>query len=150
MKNKYSIKRKVIFGKKIARTFDYPTANLRYYNRDNKLENGVYIVNIQIGKNKFNGLTFIGKPKVFKKKNKIIEVFIFKYSGNLYNKVIRVNFLKRMRGVKNFKDIGDLKAEIKKDVVKAEEFLINNLEWQIKQNITNFDYSIRQSMNKHI
>jgi len=33
-----------------------------------------------------------------------------------------------MRGVKNFKDIGDLKAEIKKDVVKAEEFLINNLE----------------------
>jgi len=123
MKNIYSIKRKVIVGKKIARTFGYPTANLRYYKRDEKLSNGVYIVNIQISKNKLRGLAFVGKPRVFKKDNKIIEVFIFKYSGNLYNKSIKVNFLKKIRGVRNFKDVKSLKNEIKKDIEKAEKFL---------------------------
>jgi riboflavin kinase/FMN adenylyltransferase len=124
MKYIYSIKRKVITGKKIARNFGYPTANLKYYKRDEKLSNGVYIVNVQISKNKYkyNGLAFVGKPKVFKKDNKIIEIFIFKYRGNLYNKAIKVNFLKRIRGVKNFKDVRELKVEIKKDVRKAEQF----------------------------
>lgn len=123
MKYIYSTKRKVITGKKIARTFGYPTANLKYYKRDEKLFDGVYVVNIKISKNKYNGLAFVGKSRVFKKNNKIIEIFIFKYRGNLYNKVIKVDFLKRIRGVKNFKDVGELKAEINKDVEKAEKFL---------------------------
>lgn len=122
MKYLYNIDRKVIKGNKIARTIGYPTANLRYYKRDEKLSYGVYIVNIHIGKNKLRGLAFVGKPKVIKEEKKRIEIFIFKYKGNLYNKVIKVNFLKRIRGVRKFKNIKSLKNEIERDVVKAEEF----------------------------
>ena len=120
MEYMYSIKRKVIKGSKIARTFGYPTANLKYYRRDERLSNGVYIVNIQSGNDKFRGLAFMGRPEVFKKDNNIIEIFIFKYKGNLYNKIIRIDFLKKIRGVKKFKNVKDLKLEIKKDISKAE------------------------------
>jgi len=126
MKYLYSIERKVIAGSKIARTFGYPTANLKYYKRDRKLANGVYIVNIKISKNKFRGLAFIGRPKVFKKDNDIIEVFIFKYKGNLYNKIMKVDFLERIRGVRKFKNVKRLQKEIKRDIVKAEKFLENS------------------------
>lgn len=123
MKNIYSIKRKVITGKKIARSFGFPTANLKYYKRDEKIESGVYVVNIKINQNRFNGLAFIGKPKVFKKDNKVIEVFVFQYKGNLYNKIIVVDFLKKIRGIKKFRNVKALQVEIKKDIVKAKKFL---------------------------
>ena len=125
MKYLYSIKRKVIAGNKIARTFYFPTANLRYYKRDKKLENGVYIVKVGVDKNILYGLAFVGTPQIIKKSNKRIEIFIFKYRGNLYSKVVKVNFLRKLRGVKNFKDIKSLKAGIKKDIAKAEKFLEN-------------------------
>ena len=125
MKNIYFIQRKVISGKKIARTFGFPTANLKYYKRDKKLSSGVYIINVQIEKNKYNGLSFVGRPKVLKKTNKGIEVFIFKYSGNLYNKIIKVNFIKKIRKVKKFNNLESLKQEIKKDVIKANKFFKN-------------------------
>ncbi len=121
MKYLYSIKRKVVEGNKIARTFGYPTANFRYYKRDNKLENGVYVIRLKITKNYFQGLAFIGKPKTIEA-DKRIEIFILKFRGNLYNKIIKVKFLKRIRGVKKFKDVKDLKLEIQEDIKKAKKF----------------------------
>lgn len=125
MKSIYSIQRKVILGKKLARTFGFPTANLKYYKRDQKLKNGVYIANLKISKKKYYGLSFVGKPKVIKKDNKIIEIFVFQYKGNLYNKTIKVNFIKRIRGVKNFNNFKELNKEIKQDIIKANKYLKN-------------------------
>lgn len=73
-------------------------------------------------KRKFNGLAFVGRPKILKNENERIEVFIFKYKGNLYNKVIEVNFLKRIRGVKKFNNLKELQQEIKQDIKKANKF----------------------------
>ena len=54
--------------------------------------------------------------------NKILlEVNIFNFKKNLYNKKLTVEFLKFIRGEKKFNGIDELKKQIKKDVKTAKE-----------------------------
>ena len=55
------------------------------------------------------------------KKKILLEVNIFNFSGNLYNKKLSVEFLKFIRGEKKFKGISELKNQIKKDILKAKK-----------------------------
>ena len=51
------------------------------------------------------------------KQNKILlEVHLFNFAGNLYNKLLTVEFLKFIRKEKKFNNIKQLKAQIKKDL----------------------------------
>ena len=123
MKYIYKIKRKVLKGQSFARTLGYPTANLRYYDRDKILSNGVYLVKIIIGGNNFHGISFIGKPTYKPSMKKKLEIHIFKFNKNLYNKKISVYFLKNIRGVIDFKNTATCKTQIKKDILKANNYL---------------------------
>ena len=54
--------------------------------------------------------------------NKILlEVHLFNFSGNLYNKHLTVNFLKFIRKEKKFKNVDELKSQIKKDLIAAKK-----------------------------
>ena len=55
------------------------------------------------------------------KKKILLEVNIFNFSRNLYNKKLSVEFLKFIRGEKKFKGISELKNQIKKDILKAKK-----------------------------
>ena len=59
-------------------------------------------------------------PHLIKKKI-LLEVNIFNFSGNLYNKKLSVEFLKIIRGEKKFKGVSELKNQIKKDILKAKK-----------------------------
>jgi riboflavin kinase/FMN adenylyltransferase len=48
-----------------------------------------------------------------------LEVNIFGIKKNLYKKVVEVNFTKFIRNEKKFKNINQLKIQIKKDIKKA-------------------------------
>jgi len=52
---------------------------------------------------------------------KVLEVNIFNFKKNLYNKKLTVEFLKFIRGEKKFNGIDELKKQIKKDVKTAKE-----------------------------
>ena len=53
------------------------------------------------------------------KKKILLEVNLFNFSGNLYNKKLSVDFLKFIRGEKKFKNLEELKTQIKKDILSA-------------------------------
>ena len=54
--------------------------------------------------------------------NKILlEVHLFNFSGNLYNKYLTVEFKKFIRKEKKFKNINQLKKQIKIDLIKAKK-----------------------------
>ena len=52
---------------------------------------------------------------------KWIEVHLFNFSGNLYNKKLSVDFKKFIRGEKKFKNIDQLKKQINKDILSAKK-----------------------------
>ena len=62
----------------------------------------------------------------FKLKNKkvqkiLLEVHLFNFSGNLYNKHLTVDFLKFIRSEKKFKNVDQLKKQIKIDISIAKK-----------------------------
>ena len=54
-------------------------------------------------------------PHLIKKKI-LLEVHLFNFSGNLYNKLLSVQFLKFIRKEKKFKNVDQLKRQIKSDL----------------------------------
>ena len=82
---------------------------------------GVYKVKIFIGKNKkaLKGVANLGYRPTFNQKKILLEVNIFNFSRNLYNKKLTVKFIKFIRGEKKFKGIDQLKKQIKLDLKSA-------------------------------
>ena len=52
-----------------------------------------------------------------------VEVHLIDFSGDLYGKHLRVNFVKRLRDEKRFGNPAELSAQIKQDVMDARKIL---------------------------
>ena len=63
----------------------------------------------------------MGYRPTFKQKKILLEVHLFNFSGNLYNKDLTVNFIKFIRKEKKFKNVHHLKKQIKLDLLKAKK-----------------------------
>ena len=55
------------------------------------------------------------------KKKILLEVHLFNFSGNLYNKHLTVDFMKFIRKEKKFKNVDQLKKQVKIDLLKAKK-----------------------------
>ena len=82
---------------------------------------GVYAVKVNILNNNkiLKGIANLGYRPTFNQKKILLEVNIFNFSGNLYNKKLSVEFIKFIRGEKKFKGIDQLKKQIKLDLKSA-------------------------------
>ncbi len=118
----WSINGKVQKGKQLGKKIGFPTANIDIKNY--VLANtGVYSIKARISdKNNFlKGIANLGYRPTFNGKKILLEVHLFNFSGNLYNKYLTVDFLKFIRKEKKFKNIDQLKKQIKKDLIKAKK-----------------------------
>ena len=106
-------------GDKRGRTIEFPTCNINLKNYViPKL--GVYSAKILINnKVKKIGIVNIGYRPTFGKKKLILEAHIFNFNKNLYDKRIKIMLIKFIRGEKKFKNIIELKKQIKKDIKNA-------------------------------
>ena len=107
-----------MMGQKIG----FPTCNIDIENYV-IAKPGVYAVRVRINDKKkvFRGIANLGYRPTFNQKKILLEVNIFNFSRNLYNKKLSVEFLKFIRGEKKFKGISELKNQIKKDILKAKK-----------------------------
>ena len=62
------------------------------------------------------GIANLGFRPTFNQKKILLEVHLFNFSGNLYNKYLSVEFLKFIRKEKKFKNINKLRSQIKLDL----------------------------------
>ena len=69
----------------------------------------------------FKGIANLGFRPTFNQKKILLEVNLFNFSGNLYNKKLSVDFKKFIRGEKKFKNIDQLKKQINKDILSAKK-----------------------------
>tara|TARA_Y100000992_G_scaffold146837_1_gene97726 strand:+ start:210 stop:1145 length:936 start_codon:yes stop_codon:yes gene_type:complete len=120
----WSIEGLVQKGRQLGKKIGFPTCNLDIKNYViPKL--GVYAVKIRIkNSNKtLKGIANIGFRPTFNQKKLLLEVHIFNFSGNLYNKVLTIDFICFIRNEKKFKNINQLKKQISSDLVMAKKRL---------------------------
>ncbi len=109
----YSIAGFVIDGDKIGRKIGFPTANIKTSEWYKLIPaNGVYAVQVYINNVKFNGMLNIGTRPTLNKETSTIEVNIFNFDKDIYNKEIEIEFIERIRGEHKFKTIEDLKQQL--------------------------------------
>ena len=114
----WSIKGKVIRGMKRGRKIGFPTCNINL--KDYIVPKlGVYSVLAITNQFKKKGIANIGYRPTFNGQNLILEVNIFGINKNLYNKDIKVDFVKFIRAEKKFKNLEHLRKQIKIDIKQA-------------------------------
>ena len=86
---------------------------------------GVYSVKVKIDKTKkrINGIANLGFRPTFNQNKILLEVNLFNFNRNLYNKKLGVEFIKFIRREKKFKSIKQLTNQIKKDIRVAKNSL---------------------------
>jgi len=116
----WSIEGIVKKGRKIGKKIGFPTCNIDIENYV-IAKPGVYAVRIRNLNNNKNskGIANLGYRPTFNQKKILLEVNIFNFSGNLYNKKLTVDFIKFIRKEKKFKGIHELRKQIKSDLKNA-------------------------------
>ena len=106
----------VVKGKSIGKSIGFPTANINIAEEYKIIpKNGVYLVRCFFEKNKFYGMMNIGYNPTFGSNEKTIEVNIFDFSRDLYDKNIRIEFLKFIRDEIKFDNAEELQNQLIED-----------------------------------
>ena len=122
LKRNWAIEGIVKEGRGMGKKIGFPTCNIDL-NEYVIAKPGVYAVKVLQGKSKktLKGIANLGYRPTFNQKKIILEVNIFNFNRNLYNKKLTVQFIKFIRGEKKFKGIDQLRKQIKLDLKIAKK-----------------------------
>ncbi|MGO5052183.1 bifunctional riboflavin kinase/FAD synthetase [Lachnospiraceae bacterium LCP25S3_G4] len=119
----YYIRGKVVHGRKLGRTLGIPTMNV--VPREEKLlpPHGVYATRAFIDGAYYYGLGNVGvKPTITEESIVLLEVYLFDYVGDAYEKRIIVELYQYIRPEKKFNSVEQLKHQIEKDIQYSKEY----------------------------
>jgi riboflavin kinase / FMN adenylyltransferase len=112
----YSIRGVVEAGAKRGRTIGFPTANLGGVHTLVP-KDGVYAVRVRLGDRVCPAAANVGPNPTFGEDAKKIEVHLIDFSGDLYGRELRVEFVRRLRDTRPFAGVNELVEQLKQDVV---------------------------------
>ena len=121
----YSYVGKVVSGNKIGREIGYRTANLDVKKEFRLIEMpGVYATYVDFEDKVYKSMTYIGnKPTINAGNDENIEVHIFDFDGDIYEKDVKIRFVKRIRDERKFDSLEELKQQITLDEIQIRELL---------------------------
>lgn len=113
----YRIKGTIVGGHKVGRTIGFPTANIRVDEPFKIIPGpGIYAVRVLTGGTLYDGMLYIGnRPTLGNGPLTSVEVNIFDFEGDLYNREIEVSFEHYIRDDIKFDSLDDLKKQLSKD-----------------------------------
>jgi len=119
----FAIRGPVIHGDKRGRTIGFPTANMEldHYLRP---AYGIYAVRVRLPDGRLlPGAANLGIRPTFDPPRELLETFLFDFSGSLYDQVIEVELIERLRGEEKFDSLEALVMRMDGDVLKARTIL---------------------------
>ncbi len=125
----YFVQGKVVHGNEMGRLFGTPTANL--LPPDEKLlpPYGVYVTRTSIsgrGDKVYGGITNVGCKPTIQGSNPVgVETHLFDFDEWIYDREIKVEFLKRVRQEQKFDSLEQLKLQMNKDIEKGIKYYTN-------------------------
>ena len=118
---------KVIRGDQLGRTLGYPTANLMVEERYKLIpSDGIYAVKVKVEGREYKGMAYIGHRPTVNGMTRNIEVNIFDFSAEIYNKELRMEFLHFVREDIKFASLEELVVQLGKDKEDVLALLIMN------------------------
>jgi riboflavin kinase / FMN adenylyltransferase len=118
---------RVISGDKRGKKLGFPTANLEPQPEFAVPSSGIYMTMTTIDGNLLPSVTDIGNRPTFNGKKCLIETNILDYDGDLYNQIISIDFIDRIRDERRFNTVDELKAQMTLDVETARAQLNSKL-----------------------
>ena len=120
----YQLEGKVISGFHIGHTMGFPTANLQVASEKLIPANGVYAVHVEMDGKQYQGMLNIGtRPTLANGDERSIEVHIFDFFDDIYNKVLHLSLVKRTRGEVRFASKEQLILQLQQDAVEIKSIL---------------------------
>lgn len=116
----YPISGKVISGNQIGRQLGFPTANIQISDPCKLIPaNGVYAAKIEINGRIYKGMVNIGIRPTLNLKDISIEANIFDFNEDVYDKLITIRFIDRIRNEIKFPDLDALASQLIKDKMET-------------------------------
>lgn len=123
----YFLTATVVKGRQLGRTIGFPTANLDLSDSYKLIpKQGVYVVKSVIDGVEVKGMMNIGTNPTVGGQDLSVEVNYLDFSGDLYEKEIKVAILHRLRDEEKFASVDILKSELEKDRIATFAYF-NNL-----------------------
>jgi len=118
----WSIEGTVQKGRQQGKKIGFPTCNIDIKDYIIAMP-GVYAVSVKQknSKNPLKAIANLGYRPTFNQKKILLEVHIFNFSGNLYNKYLSVEFIKFIRKEKKFNNVNQLRKQIQSDLKTAKK-----------------------------
>jgi riboflavin kinase/FMN adenylyltransferase len=115
----YAMSGHVIHGRKLGRTLGFPTLNLRVVHRPALA--GIFIVQVHgLGPQPLPAVASLGvRPTVEDAGRMLLEVHVFDFDAPCYGKLVRVEFLAKLRDEEKYVDLPTLTAAIERDAEQA-------------------------------
>ena len=113
----WSIEGVVQKGRQQGKKIGFPTCNIDIKDYVIAMP-GVYAVKVYLKNSKkpLKAIANLGYRPTFKQKKILLEVHIFNFSGNLYDKYLSVEFTKFIRKEKKFNNVNQLRKQIQSDL----------------------------------
>lgn len=113
----------VLRGEARGRALGYPTANLALPTGLVAPADGIYAVRVG-GAVEANGVASLGvRPTFGTGGARLLEVHVFDFDGDLYDRLLEVDFIRRLRGEERFGSVDDLVAQMERDADTARRIL---------------------------
>jgi riboflavin kinase / FMN adenylyltransferase len=114
----------VVKGEGLGRKLGFPTANLEPEDKAKLIPgDGVYAVIVEIDGTNYSGMLNIGFRPTVGGKSRVIEVNIFDFSSDIYNKKTKINFAAKLRNEIKFAETGELIKQLSDDKIDALKIL---------------------------
>jgi riboflavin kinase / FMN adenylyltransferase len=120
----YSISGRVEHGAGLGGKIGVPTANIQFKHNRPPLS-GIFVVRAQIeGGAWHGGAASLGvRPTVTQSGKPVLEVHLFDFAQQIYERHLRVEFLHKLRDEEKFPDVESLKKQIALDLDNARQWL---------------------------
>lgn len=103
-----------------------PTINMRFPDGVIIPRHGVYAAKAYVDGEEYMSVTNVGvRPTVSEDGGVNVESFLLDFTGNLYGRLVRLDFYKFMRPERKFDDIDELAAQIKHDAESTRKYFEN-------------------------
>ena len=115
----------VIEGQKLGRRIQFPTANIQASDPHKIIPgHGVYAVYVNFGRKRHPGMMNIGtRPTVSNADNRSIEVHIIGFEGDLYQQVLEIELISKLREEQKFGSVAELRTQLETDKKNVLEML---------------------------
>ncbi|MDY4593048.1 MAG: riboflavin biosynthesis protein RibF [Eubacteriales bacterium] len=112
----YFVLGKVVHGRADGAKIGFKTANIEYPTDKTRLPQGVYETLVSIDGISLKAVTNVGAHPTFGDDAYNVEAHIIGLSSDLYDKLIVVEFVSKIRDIRKFDDKEQLSEQIKKDI----------------------------------